>query len=152
MGRKQVVPTRLMKLLAIAALAFAVVFAAQSGPPSAVDAAPVPVVKKDDDYNPHNTRIKPYKYEHEQGRYTSESTKMPSTAPCAVIGTDPAGWPKGIASCYGPPPAPKPAPKPKPSPAPRSAQATPPAAAPSGTGGNGGGSAPRAQQPKSSCG
>jgi hypothetical protein len=126
------VPTRLIKLLAIAALVFAVVFATRSETPSTVTSAPVQVVKKDDDYNPHNTRIKPYKYERNQGRYTSESTRKPSTAPCAVVGADPAGWPQGIASCYGPAPAPKPAPAADPVPAAPAADTAP--AAPHGGG------------------
>lgn len=145
----------LMKLLAIPALILALLFASQPSTParSSADAFPRPVADRSDpDYNPHNKRIKPYKYEHEQGRYTSDSTQMPSSAPCAIVGTNPAGWPEGVTSCEGPPPAPKAAPAPPPAPA-----AAPPAAPAGGnSGGNGGGgggdAAAHTTQPTSSCG
>lgn len=49
--------------------------------------------------NQRNRSIKPYKYERNI-RYPYASNHRPISAPCSVIGANPAKWPKGIVSCY----------------------------------------------------
>jgi hypothetical protein len=100
--------------------------------------------------NPTNgDRIKPYKCEHNQGRYPSGSTGGPVTVPCSM----PTPWPSSVMSCFGPEAAAA-APAPAPAAAPPPAPAAAPAAAPPPAGG-GGQAAPAPQNgPKAapSCG
>lgn len=151
---------RLLSTAGIAALALALLtltspFAAPTPSDSAAPAVTPVATKGGDRSLPHEIRIKPYKYERQQ-RYTSESTNPPASAPCALLPGDPAAWPKGIVSCYGPAPAP---PKQQQRAAPPLPTPAPPAApdAAGDSGGNGGGndvgaSAARSQHATSSCG
>jgi hypothetical protein len=95
------------QLVLAAALAIAVLgtLGAGSTPSAAAPVTPADTIgRAPKTHNPHNKRIKPYKYE-KQVRYTTNSTDMPAAAPCAVLSSDPKQWPSGVYSCYGPPAA-----------------------------------------------
>ena len=68
-----------------------------------------------------NRRIKPYKCEHNDGRYTSGSTDKLVSVPCSM----PTPWPKGVVSCFGPAAATAAAPAPTPVAAPAPPKAAP---------------------------